>query len=171
MIPGLIPDTLDGLNSEWINQTIREMKDESFQFRPARRIMIPKANGKMRPLTIASPRDQIVQQVMLFLLEAIFEPTFSQYSHGFRPNKGCHTAIKQVLDTFNPSRWVIEGDIKACFDSIDHEILIKLISNRIKDIKFINLIKKALKVGYGENGKILSQNIIGTPQGSVISPI
>jgi len=171
MTTGLNPETLDGLSSEWIDKVIAEMKDESFQFKPARRIMIPKNNGKMRPLTIASPRDKIVQQVILLILSPIFEPTFINNSHGFRPNRSCHTALAQIAKDFNSTSWVIEGDIKSCFDNFDHNILINIIKNRITDTKFLNLLWKALKVGYGERGKKIKSNILGTPQGSVISPI
>jgi len=171
MTKGLNPETLDGLSSEWIDKTIEELKDESFQFKPARRIMIPKANGKMRPLTIASPRDKIVQQVMYKILMPIFEPIFSSHSHGFRPNLSCHTALKEVFSTFQVTSWVIEGDIKACFDSFDHKILMDLIQLRIKDQKMINLLWKALRTGYGESDETIEANLIGTPQGSIISPL
>jgi len=171
MTPGLNPETLDGISSEWIEEIIKTKKDESFKFKPARRIKIPKANGKLRPLTIASPRDKIVQQVMLMILSPIFEPTFSDLSHGFRPNLSCHTALKMISQKLPVTSWVIEGDIKACFDSIDHKILMDIIQLRIKDQKMINLIYKALNTGYGEFNKPIQANIIGTPQGSIISPL
>jgi len=167
---GLNPETLDGLSSEWIEEIIIEMKNQSFQFKPARRIMIPKANGKVRPLTIASPRDKIIQQVKLNILNPIFEPTFSDNSHGFRPGRSCHTALNSISNKFQISSWTIEGDIKACFDSFDHNILMKIISGRIKDQRMINLLWKSLRVGYGAPGKIVEANIIGTPQGSILSP-
>jgi len=187
MTPGLNPETLDGIDSNWINKIIEEMRDESFKFRPARRIMIPKCNGKLRPLTIASPRDNwdkvvvdnLVQEVIRIILEVIFEPTFSEFSHGFRPGRGCHSCLKAVRTNFSQSVWVIEGDFKTCFDSIPHKLLLQIIQRRVKDQKFINLIAKSLKAGYGEN----RETIIGTPQGatqyvarfhegtSVISPI
>ena len=171
LTPGLTPETLDGLSGDWINKVIAEMRNESFQFNPARRVMIPKANGKLRPLIIASPRDKIVQEVMRMILESIFEPIFTDSSHGFRPNKGCHTALRYVLNNFERSNWLIKGDIKACFDSIDHHLLMSIIGERLSDKRFCNLIWKALRVGYGESLQYINANIIGTPQGSVISPL
>jgi retron-type reverse transcriptase len=104
-------------------------------------------------------------------LEVIFEPTFSNKSHGFRVGHSCHSAIKMLEEQFKPARWIIEGDIEKCFDSIDHNILRTILNRRIKDQKFLRLIDKALKVGYGFMGKIIRANMIGTPQGSIISPI
>jgi len=103
--------------------------------------MIPKADGiSMRPLTIAPPRDKIVQEVMRMILEAIFEPTFLDNSHGFRPNRGCHTALKKIKTLFGAASFLIEGDISKCFDSFDHVILVNLISKKINDQRFIQLI-------------------------------
>jgi group II intron reverse transcriptase/maturase len=132
--------------------------------------MRPKASGGEWPLTVAPPRDKVVQEVMRMILEAIFEPEFSKNSHGFRPNRSCHTALRQILTTFGVASWYIEGDISKCFDSFDHEILIKIIRRRIKDERFIRLIYKAIKAGYFEFGEY-KHSIIGTPQGSIISPL
>lgn len=133
--------------------------------------MIPQKNGTLRPLIIASPRDKIVQEVMRIILESIFEPTFASTSHGFRPNKGHHTCLKDVRTNFSQSVWVIEGDFKACFDSINHKLLLDIIEKRIGDKRFIHLIAKALRAGYGPNRETIHANLIGTPQGSIISPI
>ena len=100
MTPGITPTTLDGFSLKIINEIIEKLKDESFRFSPGRRVSIPKASGGLRPLTVASPRDKIVQEVMRMILEAIFEPRFSPHSHGFRPGRGCHTALKQIFTTF-----------------------------------------------------------------------
>jgi len=103
--------------------------------------MIPKTDGiSKRPLTIAPPRDKIVQEVMRMILEAIFEPTFSDNSHGFRPNRGCHTALRKIKTLFGSASYIIEGDISKCFDSFDHVTLINLISRKITDQRFIQLI-------------------------------
>jgi group II intron reverse transcriptase/maturase len=170
MTPGMTPTTLDGFSADVIQETIEKLKDNSFQFQPGRRVMIPKASGGERPLTVAPPRDKIVQEVMRMILEVIFEPSFSPNSHGFRTNKSCHTALKQVFNTFGVATWYIEGDISKCFDSFDHNILINIIRSRIKDERFIRLIIKALKAGYFEFNEY-RHSIIGTPQGSIISPI
>ena len=108
---------------------------------------------------------------MRIILESLFEPTFSDFSHGFRPNRGCHSCLKDVRKNFSQSVWVIETDNKACFDSIDHALLLETVQRRIRDQRFLNLIAKSLKAGYGENRGTIQANIIGTPQGSVISPI
>jgi group II intron reverse transcriptase/maturase len=170
MTPGITPTTLDGFSSEVISDIINEMKKDSFQFTPGRRVMIPKASGGERPLTVAPPRDKIVQEVMRMILEVIYEPVFSSNSHGFRPFKSCHTALKQIFQTFGVASWYIEGDISKCFDSFDHELMIQIIRRKIKDERFVRLIIKSIKAGYFEF-KEYRHSITGTPQGSIISPI
>jgi hypothetical protein len=96
MTPGVTPTTLDGISVEVIEEIINSLKDGSFRFHPGRRVYIPKANGGQRPLTIAPPRDKLVQECMRMILEAIYEPTFSENSHGFRPDRGCHSALRAV---------------------------------------------------------------------------
>ena len=96
MTPGSDNETLDGISIKRIKEDIRSLTDQSFQFRPVRRTFIPKANGKMRPLGIPCPMDKLEQEVMRMLLEQIYEPVFSDYSHGFRPGRGCHSALKQI---------------------------------------------------------------------------
>nr|YP_010424016.1 hypothetical protein NQV51_mgp39 [Aspergillus sclerotioniger]USH57614.1 hypothetical protein [Aspergillus sclerotioniger] len=170
MTPGIDKTTLDGVSLKVFHEIINSMKDESFQFKPGKRVEIPKPNGKTRPLTIAPPRDKIVQEVMRMILEAIFEPTFSANSHGFRPNRSCHTALRQVKTQFGGASFFIEGDISKCFDSFDHNKLIELLKERINDERFIRLLWKSLKAGYVQFNSI-KVSIIGTPQGSIISPI
>jgi len=173
MTPGINPTTLDGFSTEVIKSLIDKLKDESFSFRPPQRggrVMIPKASGGLRPLTVASPRDKLVQEVMRMILEAIFEPTFSDCSHGFRPGKSCHTALREVKTKFGVSTWFLEGDISKCFDSFDHDILMSIIERKISDRRFTNLIRKSLKAGYLDF-KTVKHSIIGTPQGSIVSPL
>lgn len=173
MVPGTDKITLDGLTGEWINNTAEEIKKERYSPKPARRVYIPKANGKMRPLGIASPRDKVIQQAVLFVLTAIFEPLFLDSSHGFRPNRGCHTALRQVRE-WRGVPWIIEGDIKSFFDNIDHHILENILSKHIRDAKFIHLYWKLVKAGYVEwNGrkKVTTFSEAGVPQGSIVSPI
>lgn len=170
MTPGIDQVTLDGVSKETFQRIIDSMKDETFKFKPGKRVEIPKPNGKTRPLTIAPPRDKIVQEVMRMILEPIFEPTFSNNSHGFRPNRSCHTALRQVKTQFGSASFFIEGDISKCFDRIDHNILMNLLKERISDERFLRLLWKALRAGYVQfNRSKLS--LIGTPQGSIISPI
>lgn len=170
MTQGVLPETLDGISKEKIVKLSDSLRSEKFSFSPSRRIQIPKASGGSRPLSIASPMDKIVQEAMRLVLEAIYDPLFLNCSHGFRPNKSCHTALKSVSQEFQPVQWVIEGDLAKFFDTISHSKLMKLVENKITDRNFTKLIWKALTAGYFEF-KIYKSNIVGTPQGSIVSPI
>ncbi|MEU9247764.1 reverse transcriptase domain-containing protein [Streptomyces sp. NPDC048385] len=174
MTKGSDGSTLDGFSERTIQRLIRSMKDESFQFTPARRVFIPKANGKLRPLGIATPVEKVVQEVIRMVLEAIYESpgneTFEDTSHGFRKGRGPHTALKEVKNIWSGTRWFIEGDIKSFFDNIDHDVLISLLRRRISDERFLNLIRKALRAGVLTDLRY-EANLAGTPQGSVLSPI
>ena len=133
-------------------------------------VQLEKKNGKLRPLGVPSFKDKIVQDIIRMYLEAIYEPIFSDRSHGFRPNRSCHTALQQLNKGFNGIKWFIEGDIKGCFDNIDHAALLSILSRKIKDSRFINLIRKFLKAGYMEDWKYYA-TYSGTPQGGILSPI
>ena len=153
-----------------INALIEKMRDFSYQPNPARRTYIPKSNGKMRPPGIPSFDDQLIQEVVRLILESIYEPAFSDYSHGFRINRSCHTALKYVQKYFTGTKWFVEGDIKGCFDNVDHHVLIAILRKRIADEHFIGLLWKFLKAGYMEDWNY-HNTYSGTPQGSIISPI
>jgi group II intron reverse transcriptase/maturase len=168
--PGIKPITLDGFSEEWIQETIALLKNETFKFTPGRRVNIAKSQGGTDMLTVASPRDNIVMEVMRMVLEAVFEPRFSSHSHGFRSGRSCHTALKQVREQFGVASWYIEGDISKCFDSIDHHNLMTVVESIIKDRKFTRLIWKSLRTGYFEFEEYQT-SLIGILQGSVISPI
>ncbi len=170
MTRGVSNITLDGMSAEVIHKLAKDLKSEKFQFKPSRRIQIPKASGGLRPLSIAPPRDKIVQEGVRMILNAIFEPTFKEPSHGFRPNRGCHCALKYFKTQFQPCTLFIEGDLANCFTSIDHQLLMRRIENKILDRKFTKLIWKSLKAGYFEFTEY-KHDIVGTPQGSIISPI
>ena len=167
---GINQDTADGFGPEYIQNITNKLQDGSFQPKPSRRIYTPKANGKMRPISIPTFTDKLVQEVMRLILEAIYEPLFTDCSHGFRPERSCHTALEQVKHYFTGARWFVEGDIKGCFDNIDHHILVELISQKIKDARFAQLLWKFLKAGYLEDWKYYN-TFSGTPQGGIISPI
>jgi group II intron reverse transcriptase/maturase len=167
---GINQDTADGFGPEVVERILTKLQDGSFQPKPARRIQIPKANGKMRPISIPTFTDKLVQEVMRMILEAVYEPIFMNCSHGFRPKRSCHTALEQVKLSFTGARWFIEGDIKGCFDNIDHQTLIGLVSRKIKDARFIGLLWKLLKAGYLEDWRY-HNTFSGTPQGGIISPI
>lgn len=168
--PGSDGITLSGFSDRDIEKIIEKIKDESYEPTPLKRINIPKKNGNNRSLGIPSFKDKLVQEVIRMILEAIYEPIFRDTSHGFRPNKSCHTALRDIDVTFTGIKWFIEGDIKGCFDNINHHILIKLLTKRIKDEKFLRLISKFLKSGYIEDW-IYHKTYSGTAQGGIMSPI
>lgn len=163
-------DTADGFSQEYIDRIIMELSSGTYEPKPVRRTYREKKNGKLRPLGIPSFKDKIVQDIIRMYLEAIYEPIFSDRSHGFRPGRSCHTALTQITKGFNGIKWFIEGDIKGCFDNIDHDILLSILTRKIKDSKFINLIRKILKAGYMEEWKYHA-TYSGTPQGGILSPI
>lgn len=169
--PALSLDTLDGIKTNWFYETAKSFRNGNFNFQPARRAYIPKPNGKLRPLTMPSPKDKIVQEGMRLLLEIIFEPTFRSSSHGFRPNRGCESALNSIKMSFGESKWFIEGDIDQQFPTVDHQILIKIIEKRIKDQPFIDLLWKYLRTGYGENFKSVKPMNLGVVQGGNLSPV
>ena len=170
MTPGIDGLTLDGYGRERVERIIRAVKNHSYQPNPVRRQYIKKKNGKLRPLGISSSDDKLVEEVIKMILESIYDTTFSHYSHGFRPNRSCHTALLQLQHNFTGVKWFVEGDIKSYFDTIDHHILVSILRKRIKDEAFIELIWKFLKAGYMESWTY-NATYSGIAQGSGISPI
>ena len=170
MTPGTDGKTIDEMSLERIERLIVSLKDQSYQPHPARRVYIPKKNGKKRPLGIPSFEDKLVQEVVRLLLEAIYEGHFEGTSHGFRPHRSCHTALGMIQKSFAGAKWFIEGDIKGFFDNIDHNVLISILRERISDERFLRLIRKFLNAGYVEDWKY-NKTYSGTPQGGIISPM
>ncbi len=167
---GSAGETADGYGTEDIRKVIELLRNERFYFRPSRRIHIPKKSTGTRPLGIPDFSEKLVQEVLRMVLEAYYEPRFRESSHGFRPERGCHTALTTLKQKFIGTNWFIEGDIKGCFDNIDHEVLMNLLSRDIHDGRFLNLIRLALKAGYMEEWEY-HQTYSGTPQGGVLSPL
>lgn len=169
---GVDKDTADGFSEEKINKIIQSLSDETYMPKPVRREYIPKKrnSAKKRPLGLPTFTDKLIQEVLRMILEAIYEPTFSEFSHGFRPNRDCHTALNSLKKEFTGVSWFIEGDIKGCFDNIDHHVLVDIISTKIKDARLIKLIWKFLKAGYMEDWKYHS-SYSGCPQGGIVSPL
>ncbi|MFX3645661.1 reverse transcriptase/maturase family protein, partial [Streptococcus suis] len=166
---GVTEETIDGMSIQKIDMIIEQLRQETYYWRPARREYIPKKNGKHRPLGIPVWSDKLLQEVIRMILEAYYEPQFSEHSHGFRPKRGCHTALQEI-QTWKGTRWFIEGDISSYFDTIDHDVLITMLSRQIQDGRFIRLIKNMLEAGYLDDWKF-HKTISGTPQGGVISPL
>jgi group II intron reverse transcriptase/maturase len=171
MTPGTDGETIDGFRKSKIYNLIELLKDEQYYPNPVRRTYIQKKNStKQRPLGIPSFTDKLLYEVVRRILDAIYEPTFSDNSHGFRPHKSCQTALYQVKSTCRGTKWVIEGDITGCFDNIDHEILLQILARKIDDGRLIELIRRFLKAGYFEF-KQVHNSLSGVPQGSGASPV
>ncbi|MFJ9448677.1 reverse transcriptase domain-containing protein, partial [Kitasatospora sp. NPDC101235] len=170
MTPGVTPETVDGMSQRKIDRIIEAMRHERYRFRPVRRVHIPKKNGSTRPLGLPTWSDKLVGEVVRLLLEAYYEPTFSDRSHGFRPRRGCHTALREVAHTWTGTSWFIEGDIADCFGSLDHQVLLSILGEKIHDQRFLRLVRNMLTAGYLEDWK-WGATLSGAPQGGVASPI
>ena len=167
--PGVDGQTIDGTSLTRVNELIGELRNKTFRWTPVRREYIPKGKGATRPIGIPSWRDKVVQEVLRVVLEAYYEPQFHSNSHGFRPERGCHTALREISN-WTGTKWFIEGDIKGCFDNIDHEILLDLMANKVQDNQIIALIRGLLKAGYVEDWTY-HKTYSGTPQGGILSPL
>jgi group II intron reverse transcriptase/maturase len=170
MTPGTTPETVDGMSQERIAKLIEQLRDERYRWTPVRRVYIPKANGKRRPLGVPTWSDKLLQDVIRSLLEAYYEPQFDDNSHGFRLHRGCHTALRQIQRNWTGTKWFIEGDIKGFFDNIAHNILLSILREKIHDGRFLRLMETLLKAGYLEEWKY-HPTLSGTPQGGIISPL
>ena len=170
MTAGVDGKTIDGAGLKLIQDAIADLKASRYKPLPVRRVYIPKANGKQRPLGIPSFRDKLLGTVLKLILEAIYEPTFSEASHGFRPERSCHTALEASQRNRMGTRWWVEGDIKGFFDNVNHDTLLRILSKRITDKRFLHLIGQFLKAGYVEDWRY-HQTYSGVPQGGTLSPM
>ncbi len=171
LTPGVDPDdVIDGMSMERIERTIEKLRTRTYTWKPTRRAYIPKKNGKKRPLGIPGWEDKLVQGVLKMVLEAYYEPQFSSFSHGFRPGRGCHTALSEIYYTWKGMKWFVEGDIKGCFDNISHTTLLETIRKQVKDDKLLKLLKGMMSAGYIDDWTYY-RTYSGTPQGGVISPL
>ncbi len=155
-----------------LNLLVEKLKNKSFKPLPARRVYIPKDNGEKRPLGISAIENKIVEKGIKNILESIYEQDFSDQSYGFRPNRNCHQALKDIHNQFADNRinHIIEADIKGFFDNVSHEMLMEFLKKRIKDSSMLYLINKFLKAGYVDAGLLVTSDE-GTPQGSILSPL
>src|SRR6266702_6427601 len=170
MTPGTGGETADGMSEEKIEEIAELMRQERYRFSPARRTYIPKKNGKLRPLGIPSWSDKLAGEVVRLLLEAYYEPQFPDRSHGFRRRRGCHTALREIQRTWTGTVWFTEADISDCFGSLNHDIMVKILAEKIHDNRFLRLIANMLKAGYLEDWEY-RETLSGCPQGGVVSPV
>ena len=172
---------IDGTTKEEYEQNLEEnlenlvkrMKNGSYCPNPSRRVYIPKeTKGKMRPLGISCYEDKLVENAIAQILEQIYEPKFYQESFGFRPNRNCHQAVREIIEMvqYRKTNYVVEADIRGFFDNVDHEWLMKMLSHDIADRRFLGIVEKFLKAGIMEEGKYVDSEK-GTPQGNGASPI
>jgi group II intron reverse transcriptase/maturase len=170
MTPGTTPETADAKSLDKIDKIIDDLRRESYHWTPVRRKHVFKKNGKTRPLGLPSWSDKLLQEVIRSLLEAYYEPQFSETSHGFRPQRGCHTALSHIRGAWKGTHWWIEADIKACFDRIDHTVMMDILASKIHDNRFLCLIKRLLQAGYLEEWRY-HPTLSGAPQGGIASPL
>jgi group II intron reverse transcriptase/maturase len=172
MTRGVSQETVDGMSLGKIGRIIEAMRFERYRFRPVRRVHIPKktGKGKTRPLGLPTWSDKLAGEVVRLLLEAYYDVGFSDRSHGFRPGRGCHTALREVANTWTGTTWFIEGDVSDCFGSFDHEVMLSTLAEHIHDNRFLRLVRNMLTAGYLEDW-VWHETLSGAPQGGVASPI
>jgi group II intron reverse transcriptase/maturase len=169
MTKGTTEETVDGMSLQKIHRIIDLLKQERYQWTPVRRTKIPKPKGGTRPLGIPTWSNKLVQEAMRILLEPYYEQRFSDRSHGFRPKRSCHSALRSI-QKWTGTVWFVEGDITGCYDNIDQTILLEIIRRDIQDGRLLKLIDDLLKAGYMEEWRYFD-SLSGTPQGGIISPL
>jgi len=167
MTKGTTDETVDAMSMAKIECLIDEVRHERHRWTPVRRVYIPKKKGGQRPLGLPTWEDKLLQEAMRSILEAYYEPQMSEHSHGFRPNRGCHAALQEIQTN---SRWFVEGDIAQFFDTMNHDVLLAILAEKIHDQRFLRLTRHLLESGYLEEWKF-NKTLSGCPQGGVISPL
>jgi len=164
MTKGTTDETVDGMSKKKIEQLINDLRYERFQWTPVRRTHIPKKNGKLRPLGIPTWTDKLLQEVIRLILEAYYEPQMSSHSHGFRPERGCHSALSAIRHTWTGTKWFIESDIEKCFDTLDHSVMMPILKEKLHDNRFLRLLQNLLDAGYLEEWTY-HETLSGLPTG------
>lgn len=168
---GSTEETVDGMSLAKIDTIIAALRMERYRWAPVRRVYIEKKHSKKkRALGLPTWSDKLLQEVIRLILDSYFDVQFSEHSHGFRPQRGCHTALQEIYETWAGTTWFLEGDISACFDSLSHDIVLETLAEYIHDGRFLQLIRGLLKAGYLEDWK-WNRTLSGAPQGSIIGPI
>jgi len=168
---GTTEETVDGMSMPKIAAIIEALRDERYHWTPVRRIYIEKRHSKKkRPLGLPSFSDKLLQEVLRLILSAYYEPQFSPSSHGFRPGRGCHTALAEIYHKWVGTKWMVEGDIAQCFDALDHSVLLSILGEKIHDGRLLRLIEGLLKAGYLEEWRYHA-TYSGSPQGGILSPL
>ena len=168
---GTTTTTMDGYSPERAANLVELIRERRYKPHPVRSVQIPKKTpGKLRPLGMPSADDKLVQEVVRMILARIYEPLFNDSSHGFRPKRSCHTALKSIKEIWNGTKWFIDIDIQGSFDNINHAILMEMLKKSIEDTQFLNLIRDMLEAGYVEDWQYHKTHS-GTPQGGIVSPI
>jgi group II intron reverse transcriptase/maturase len=170
MTPGATNETVDGMALTKIDKIITVIREERYRWTPVRRTLIPKKSGKMRALGLPTWSDKLLQEVTRSILDAYYEPQFSQHSHGFRSGRGCHTTLDEITRRWHGVKWYVEGDISRCFDSLDHQVILSILKENLRDNRFLRLLSNLLKAGYLEDWKYHA-TLGGVPQGGVVSPV
>jgi group II intron reverse transcriptase/maturase len=171
MTPGATLETVDGMTLAKIDTIIDAVRHERYRWTPVRRVYVSKKRSqKRRPIGIPAWSDKLLQEVLRLILEAYYEPQFSNRSHGFRPGRGCHTALDAIYHTWIGTKWFVEGDVAQCFDRLDHTVLVTTLAEKIHDGRFLRLAATLLQAGYVENWRYHA-TLSGSPQGSGLSPL
>jgi group II intron reverse transcriptase/maturase len=163
-------DTVEAMSLKRIETILKQLEEGRYTWKPTRRVEVPKPNGGRRPISMPGWNDKLVQEVIRMILEAYYEPRFRDSSHGFRPNRGCHTALQQIKRSWTGTKWFIEVDIKGCFDNLDHQLILDILRRDIHDDRFVKLVTGMLEAGYMEAWRYYETHS-GAPQGGVASPI